>query len=63
MAASLILNVNPVPLLKIYDQRRLLDILIKDVIISRNIAFERVKRLERRYVKVIQLFLALKQFI
>ena len=28
-------------LLKIYDQRRQLDILLKDAMISRNIAFER----------------------
>ena len=43
-------------LLKIYEQRRQLDILTKDAIISRNIAFERIKRLKRRFVKVIQLF-------
>ena len=43
-------------LLKIYDQRRQLDILIKDAIISRNIAFEKIKPLKRRYAKVIQFF-------
>ena len=43
-------------LLKIYDQRRQLDILIKDAIISRNIAFEKIKPLQRRYAKVIQFF-------
>ena len=43
-------------LLKIYDQRRPLEILVKDVImISRNIAFETVKGLNKRYVKL-QLF-------
>ena len=47
----------------IYDQSRQLDILKKDAIISRNIAFERFKRIKRRYVKVLELFLALKQFI
>ena len=46
--ALLLLNLYTVLLLKIYDQRRQLDILIKDGIISRNIAFERVKRLKRR---------------
>ena len=43
-------------LLKIYDQRRQLDILIKDAIISRNIAFEKIKPPKRRYAKVIQFF-------
>ena len=40
----LLLNLYTVLLLRIYDQRRQLDnILIKDVVTSRNIAFERVK--------------------
>ena len=43
-------------LLNFCDQRRQLDILIKDAMISRSIAFERVKQLKRRHVKVIQLF-------
>ena len=43
-------------LLKIYDQRRELDILVKDFKIPRNIAFERVKRLRKSYVKRVQLF-------
>ena len=46
--ALFLLNLYTVLLLKIYDQRRQLDILIKDGIISRNIALERVKRLKRR---------------
>ena len=49
--------------LRLYDQRRQLDILVKDATISRNIAFERVKQLKRRYLKVIQLFWFLKQSI
>ena len=57
---SLLSNLYTVLLLKIYDQSRLLDILIKDVIISRNIAFERAKRLKKMYVKVIQLFFGSK---
>ena len=56
VTVSLLLNLYTVLLLKIDDQRRQLDILIKDAITSRNIAFEKVKRLKRRYVKVIQLF-------
>ena len=40
----------------IRDQRRQLDIFIKDAIISRNIAFERVKLLKGKHVKVIQFF-------
>ena len=40
--ASLLLNLYTVQLLNIYDQRRQLDILKKDAIISRNIAFEMV---------------------
>ena len=43
MTASLLLNLYTVLLLKIYYQIRKLDILIKHTIISRNIAFERVK--------------------
>ena len=55
---SLLLNLYTVLLLKIYDQKRQLDdILIKDVITSRNIAFERVKS------KTNSTFLAVKQFI
>ena len=50
------LNFYTVLLLKIYDQRRQLNIFIKDAMILRNIAFERVKRVKRRHVKVIQLF-------
>ena len=50
------LNFNTVLLLKIYDQRRQLNLFIKDAMILRNIAFERVKRVKRRHVKVIQLF-------
>ena len=44
MTASLLLNLYTVLLLKIYYQIRKLDILIKHTIISRNIAFERVKK-------------------
>ena len=54
---SLLRNSYTVLLLKIYNQKRQLDILIKDAIIfviSRNIVFEKVKRLKTRYVKVIQ---------
>ena len=43
-------------LLKIYGQSRPLDILVKDAIISRNIAFEKDKRLKKRYVKSVKLF-------
>ena len=43
VTASLLLNLYTVLLLKIYYQIRKLDILIKHTIISRNIAFERVK--------------------
>ena len=43
VTASLLLNLYTVLLLKIYYQIRKLDILIKYTIISRNIAFERVK--------------------
>ena len=43
-------------LLKIYDQRKPLDILVKDVMTLRNIAFERDKGLKMRYVKRVQLF-------
>ena len=50
------LNFYTVLLLKIYDQRRQLNIFIKDAMILRNIAFERVKRVKRRHVKVMQLF-------
>ena len=50
------LNFYTVLLLKIYDQRRQLNIFIKDAMILGNIAFERVKRVKRRHVKVIQLF-------
>ena len=50
------LNFYTVLLLKIYDQRRQLNIFIKDAMILRNITFERVKRVKRRHVKVIQLF-------
>ena len=39
------------------------NIIVKDVMISRNIAFERVKQLKTRYVKGIEIFLALIQFI
>ena len=53
MTASLLLNLYTVLLLKIYYQIRKLDILIKHTIISRNIAFERVKWLKRRYLKAI----------
>ena len=56
MTASLLLNLYTVLLLKIYYQIRKLDILIKHTIISRNIAFERVKWLKRRYLKAIQFF-------
>ena len=56
VTASLSLNLYLVMLLKIYDQRRQLDILIKNAIISRNIAFEKIKPLKRRYAKVIQFF-------
>ena len=56
VTASLSLNLYLVMLLKIYDQRRQLDILIKNAIISRNIAFEKIKPLNRRYAKVIQFF-------
>ena len=45
VTASLLLKFYTVLVLKIYDQRTQLDSLIKDVIISRNIVFERVKRL------------------
>ena len=51
VTAPLLLNLHTVLLLKIYDQRRQLDIVIKDVTISRNIAFKRVKRVKRRHVK------------
>ena len=54
VSVSLLLNLYTVLLLKIYDQRSQLDILIKDVIISRNIAFERVKCLKKRCVKVLK---------
>ena len=54
--ASFLLNFYTLLLLKICDQRRQLDIFIKDAMISRSIAFERVKQLKRRHVKVIQLF-------
>ena len=53
--ASLLLNLYTVLLLNIYDQRRQLEILKKDGIISRNIAFEMVNQTQRRYVKVIEL--------
>ena len=43
-------------LLNFCDQITQQDILIKDAMISRSIAFERVKQLKRRHVKVIQLF-------
>ena len=43
VTALLLLNLYTVLLLKIYYQIRKLDILIKYTIISRNIAFERVK--------------------
>ena len=56
VTASLLLNLYTVLLLKIYYQIRKLDILIKHTIISRNIAFERVKWLKRRYLKAIQFF-------
>ena len=59
--ASLLLNLYTVLLLNIYDQGRQLDILKKDAIISRNIAFEIVNRIQRRYVKVIKLFLSLNR--
>ena len=55
VTALLLLNLYTVLLLKIYQIRKL-DILIKYTIISRNIAFERVKRLKRRYLKAIQFF-------
>ena len=55
MTASPLLNFYIVLLLKIYDQRRQLDIPIKDVMISRNVVYERVKRLKRSRVTVIQL--------
>ena len=51
VTAPLLLNLHAVLLLKIYDQRRQLDIVKKDVTISKNIAFKRVKRLKRRHVK------------
>ena len=51
VTVPLLLNLHTVLLLKIYDQRRQLDIVIKDVIISRNITFKRVKRVKRRHVK------------
>ena len=54
--ASLSLNLYTVLLLNIYDQRRQLDILKKDAIISRNIAFEMVNQIQMSYVKVIKLF-------
>ena len=60
VAASLLLNLYTILLLKIYDQRRQLDILIKDAMISKNIAFERAK--EEVY-KINSTSLALKQFI
>ena len=50
-------------LLKIYDQRKPLDIYVKDVMTLRNIAFERDKGLKMRYCKKSSTFLALKQFI
>ena len=50
-------------LLKIYDQSRPVDIRENDVMISRNIAFERDKRLKKRCIKRVQLFSALKNFI
>ena len=56
--AILLLNLYTIRLLKFYDQRRQLDILIKDVIISRNIAFERVKRQKREYANVIKLLVS-----
>ena len=52
--ASLLLKLYTVLLLKI------LDTFIKDVIISRNIAFERVMQLKRRYVKATELFFSSK---
>ena len=48
VTALLLVNFYTVLLLKIYDQRRQLDIFLKDAIISRNIAFERVTRLKSR---------------
>ena len=56
VTAFFLLNLYIVLLLNIYDQRRQLDILKKDAIISRNIPFERFKRIKRRYVKVLELF-------
>ena len=56
VTASLLLILYTVLLLNIYDHRRQLDIFIKDAIVSRNIAFERVKWLNRKYVKVNQFF-------
>ena len=41
VTASLLLNC--IAATKDYDQRRQLNILVKDVMISRNIAFERIK--------------------
>ena len=63
VTASLLLNLYTVLLLKIYDQRRQLDILIQDTIIPRYIAFERVKRLMNKLCKSNSTLLALKQLI
>ena len=60
VTASLLLILYTVLLLNIYDHRRQLDIFIKDAIVSRNIAFERVKWLNRKYVKVNQFFFVTK---
>ena len=63
VTASLLLNLYIVLLLKFYDQRRQLDILIQDTIIPRYTAFERVKRLMKKLCKSNSTLLALKQLI
>ena len=59
VTASLLLNFYAVLFLKIYDQRRQLDILTKDTMILRNI--DQVTKEEA--CKSNSTFLALKQFI
>ena len=63
VTTSLLLNLYTVLLLKFYDQRRQLDILIQDTIIPRYIAFERVKRLMNKLCKSNSTLLTLKQLI
>ena len=60
--SSILLNLHTVLLLKIYNQKRQLDELTKDSIISRNVALERVKRLKRRYNIIHIIFCSLLEF-